>query len=110
MGFKDIIKNDIQNTFLDLEEFGEPHLVGSREMTILIDDNEMIEREKRMPVREEKDGIYRRQLLFYVAAAVFGPLPPPGRTIMLDGKLYLITDAVNEAGLYSISLEATRAR
>lgn len=109
MGFKDIVKKDIQNVFLDVEEFGELHLVGSQKMPILIDDNEMIEREKRMPLREEKDGIYRRQLLFYVAASVFGPLPPPGRTLLLDGKPYRITDAVNEAGLYSISLEAIKA-
>ena len=46
MGFKDILSAD-RAIFMNPEEFGEVHNVGGRSMTILIDDNEMIEREKR---------------------------------------------------------------
>ena len=46
-GFKDLIQKDNLQVFLNPYEFGEEHSVGGRQMTILIDDNEMIEREKR---------------------------------------------------------------
>ena len=49
------------------------------------------------------------QKLFYVAAEAFGRLPPVGRNLSLDGKDYIITDAADESGIYSISLEAVRS-
>ena len=102
MGFKDIVREDIRNIFLDTEEFGTPHLINDRKIPIVIDDNEMIEREKRSTGTDSAEGIYKRQILFYVAASEFGPLT-------LDGRPYQITDAINEDGLYSISLKAVRA-
>lgn len=107
-GFKDLIRMDNQRVFLNPEEYGEEHLISGRRMSIIIDDNEMIEREKRR-VQEYRQGIYTRQVLFYVSEREFGRLPAPGRSLELDGKNYIITDAVNEDGIYSISLEAVRA-
>ena len=109
MGFKDIVREDIRNIFLDTEEFGTPHLINDRKIPIVIDDNEMIEREKRSTGTDSAEGIYKRQILFYVAASEFGPLPAVGRRLTLDGRPYQITDAINEDGLYSISLKAVRA-
>lgn len=39
----------------------------------------------------------------------FGPLPAVGRSLKLDGRDFVITDAINEGGIYSISMEAVRA-
>ena len=44
--FKTLLQMD-RKIFLNPDEFGELHNVGGKEMLILIDDNEMIEREKR---------------------------------------------------------------
>lgn len=41
-------------------------------------------------------------------AKTFGALPVVGRSLSLDNRLYMITDAVDEDGIYSISLEAVR--
>ena len=109
MDFKELIKDDISNVFLNPEEFGELHTVGNRKMCILVDDNEMIEREKRTPMYDGTEGVYKRKLLFYVKAADFGPLPAVGRLLTLDGGSYRVIDSINESGLYSISLEAVRA-
>lgn len=109
MGFKDIVREDIQKIFIVPEEFGAVHQINDRRIPIVIDDNEMIEREKRTPMMDGAEGIYKRQLLFYVAASEFGPLPAVGRTLTLDGRPYQITDAINEDGIYSISLKAVRA-
>lgn len=109
MTFKDIIRHDSRSVFLNPEEFGEEHIISGRRMMIIVDKNELIEREKRERGFEEyRQGIYRDQILFYVSGREFGPLPPVGRSLTLDDAAYIITDAVNEDGIYSISLEAVR--
>lgn len=110
MGFKEIIQEDSRRVFLNPEEFGELHEISGRKMLIIIDDNEMVEREKRQAAGQGyRQGIYTKQLLFYVLGRDFGPLPAVGRALALDGKNYVITDAINESGIYSISLEAVRS-
>ena len=48
-------------------------------------------------------------MLFYVLAKEFGALPPVGHILVLDQDKYVITDAINEDGIYSISLEAQKS-
>lgn len=105
--FKEIIAEDIHRTFLNLEEFSDLHSVNGKEMPVQIDTNEQIEREKRMG--QNVDGIYVNQKLIYVAASDFGPMPKQGSILTLDKKTYRVADAVDEYGVYSITIEANRA-
>lgn len=107
MGFKDIIKADVHNVFLNLEEFADTHTVNGTDMAILIDNNEQIEREKRN--NQNMDGIFTNQRLIYVAASDFGPLPKQGSLLTLDKRTFRVADAIDEDGIYSITLEANRA-
>lgn len=107
MTFKDIIRQDIKKTFLNFAEFGESHELNGQNLTIIIDGNELIERGKKTVTMDGE--LHKKQLLFYVAAEDFGQLPPPGRILTLDKNNYLITDAVNEDGIYAISLEAIKS-
>ena len=47
MGFKEIVSEDNQDVFLNPDEFGAYHDICGRKLRIIIDDNEMVEREKR---------------------------------------------------------------
>lgn len=105
--FKEIIAEDIHRTFLNLEEFSDLHTVNCKEMPVQIDTNEQIEREKRM--NQNADGVYVNQKLIYVAASDFGPMPKQGSILTLDKKTYRVADAVDEYGVYSITIEANRA-
>lgn len=105
--FKSIIAEDVHRTFLNLEEFSDTHTVNGKEMPVQIDTNEQIEREKRMS--QNVDGVYVNQKLIYVAASDFGPMPKQGSILKLDGKTYRVADAVDEYGVYSITIEANRA-
>ena len=105
--FKDIIANDVHQTFLNIDEFSDAHKVNGKEMPVQIDTNEQIEREKRM--NQNADGIYMNQKLIYVAASDFGPMPKQGAILNLDGKIYRVADAVDEYGIYSITIEANKA-
>ncbi len=107
MSFKDILQQDIKQTFLNPDEFGEEHLVNGKKMTIVFDDIENVNREKKM--KSHLDGVYARQVFFYVAAEDFGPLPAQKGLVDLDGQKYLVVDATDEAGMYAITLEANRS-
>ncbi len=107
MKLKELMAAEVEEVFLNPEEFGESHMVNGLEMLIIMDGNEMIEREKR--VKNHAEGIFRKQILFFVAAEEFGALPAIGREISVDGKKYRVTDAVSESGIYSISAEANRS-
>lgn len=105
--FKDIIERDISEVFFNLEEFSDTHTIDGVNMTAMIDDMEHIEREKKM--KSNMDGIHARQILLYVKAAEFGELPAQGRILTLDKRKYLVLDAVDEGGVYTITLEANRS-
>lgn len=107
MTFKSIIARDVHRTFLNVDEFSDIHTVNGKEMPVQIDTNEQIEREKRMG--QNTDGIYTNQKLIYVAASDFGPMPKQGSILTLDKKTYRVADAVDEYGIYSITIEANRA-
>lgn len=106
MNFKDLVRNDIENIFMNADEFAETHNIDGKDMVVMVDNNEMLEREKRYKALE--DGIFRKQVLFYVSAVKFGRLPAIGKIMVFDKKQYKVTDAIREGGVYSISLEAAK--
>lgn len=106
--FKEVMKADVDSTFMNLDEFADMHTVDGKEIPILVDDNEIIEREKKM--KSNMDGVYVKQKLIYVKAGDFGALPAIGRQIMFDGRGYLVTDSTDEQGIYAITMEANRTK
>lgn len=61
--FKEVMKDDVNNTFMNVDEFADMHTVDGKEIPVLVDDNEIIEREKKM--KSNMDGVYVKQKLFY---------------------------------------------
>jgi len=106
MTFKECVSADITNTFLNTGEFSDVHVINGVEMPVQVDDNEQIEREKR--INQNMDGIYVNQKLIYVSASCFGALPKQGSIITMDKRVYRVADAISEDGVYSITLEANR--
>lgn len=100
--FKSQLKKDI-GTFLNVDEFSEMHTIGGKPMNCLIDDNEAVDRE--INYVGKGDGVYTRHLLIYVKSEDFGDLPRIDGLLEIDGKKYVVIDAVSEAGIYSITLE-----
>ena len=109
MGFKEIAYNDISTVFLNPEEFGEEHVVDGRAMNIVMDNVEIIERSKKQSEAGRIDGVFKRELLFYVSRSDFGPMPAQGRVLTLDGRKYIVSDAVEEGGVYSITIGAVKS-
>lgn len=107
MSFKELLRQDVKTVFFNPAEFGEEHTVNGKQMQIIIDDNELTEREKRM--KSNMDGIYKKQTLIYVSALDYGPLPGVGKPVKIDGVTFIVTDSINEGGVYSLHLEANKS-
>lgn len=107
MTFKEAIRADISDVFMNIEEFAADHDVNGRKIPILVDNNELIDRAKK--AKSVMDGVNVKTTLIYVKARDFGALPPVGYAVRLDGVSYRVTDATNEDGVYSIHLEANRS-
>ncbi len=105
--FKDMVKSDVKNVFMNPEEFGESHTVDGKEMSIIVDDNELIDREKKIKTMAE--GLHKKRLLIHVSAEDFGSEPLIGRILELDGDYYEVADVSDEMGIYAITLEANRS-
>ena len=104
--FKQILQKDIETVFFNLSEFSDTHTIDGVEMTAMVDDMEHIEKK----MKSKMDGIYARQILLYVKASAFGPLPSQGRLLKLDGRAYTVVDTTDEGGVYTITLEANRSK
>ncbi|MCI8950042.1 MAG: hypothetical protein HFG49_08375 [Lachnospiraceae bacterium] len=107
-GFKELAFRDI-NIFLNPEEFGEYHVIDGKRMSVVVDGLEVVERSKKQVEKGRIDGIYEKQILIYVARSEFGSLPAIGRALKLDNSIYRVEDAIDEGGIYSITLGAAKA-
>jgi len=111
MTFKEQIAADTKNVFMNELEFSEEHIIDGKEMLCIVDNNELMARRGKDKYRAKfyVDKVGIKDILIYVRAEDFGVLPAIGRTLMFDGKPYVICDAVNECGIYSINLEMNKA-
>lgn len=108
MTFKEQIARDNVQVFMNIDEFGELHTINGKEMPAIVDNNELVDREKRYRYKNSFDGVYLKELLVYVKESDFGKLPAIGRVVIYDGKSYIVSDAINEDGIYSLTLEANK--
>lgn len=107
MNFKELVAQDTKKVFINPEEFGEEHEIDGKTVMVIIDNNEQIERQKR--ITSNSNGIFLKEVLFYVEEESFGNLPSIGRIMRFDKKSYTVTDAINENGIFSISLKAVKS-
>ncbi len=107
MTFKEQLRDDVGTVFLNTDEFASIHTVNGKQIPTLVDNIELIDREKK--AKSNMDGVTARTTLIYVKARDYGALPPVGSVVRLDGSPYRVTDSTNEDGVYSIHLEANRS-
>lgn len=107
--FKDILFQDIKRTLLNPEEFGEVHTIDGKRMVVSVDGMEVVERAKKQAEQGRIDGVFKQQIIIYVARSDFGSLPAVGRILNFDKVNYRVIDAIDEVGIYSITLEAVKS-
>lgn len=70
MNFKEQLAHDNKVVFMNINEFAEIHDINGKKVLCIIDNNEMVDREKRYQYKRSLygDGIYLKEILFYVNA------------------------------------------
>lgn len=97
--FKDYLASD-NDIFFNTDEFGELHNINGNNMTIMIDNDLLKERQIK-----SAEGTYTGNLLFSVRASEFGEKPAIEQIIKYDTKPMRVTDCQEDAGIYIITLE-----
>ncbi|WP_313891127.1 hypothetical protein [Psychrobacillus sp.] len=105
MDFKAQMENDISNTFLNPDEFGENINFENEDVVVLIDDDEMKKRQLRKGVR----GVHTEDLLFYVKRSAISFYPRPDNIVFYDNVKWLVVDCKEELGMLVVLCERTSA-
>lgn len=109
LSFKELVASDISDVFLNSLEFADKRLVNGKEMSVMTDDNELLERDKSKLLNANLQGTYKSRRLIYVAKSEFGPRPAHGALLTLGTNQYRISSCTEEDGILAIELEASKS-
>lgn len=107
--FKELLAAEISNVFLNLNEFAEIRLINGKKMAVMVDDNELLERDKATALGAQLAGTYKARRLIYVSKEEFGPRPAQDALLTMGTKEYRVKSCTEETGILAIELEAVRS-
>ena len=99
MNFKDMAVADLAATFLNMEFYGELYRVEGKEILIVIDNDELKERQGGQDL-----AVAESATLFYAASADLPPRKAPGSSLNINGRECIIDDWKEDVGLATIVL------
>lgn len=106
MSFKDQIKQDLSDIFLNLDEFADLHRIEGKEVPVVIDSDIMAKLSKigdnRMHGMDEADMVIMGK------ASDLPENLDPGRLLNLDGREVIVVTTTSEMGLVQIAVRQNR--
>lgn len=112
MTFKDIIKRDIKNIFLNVSEFAAPHVINGESITAVVDENSLnddVVLRLSGDTQRKAPGLYGGITTIYISKEDFRK-PKPGAALELDGRSYTVITAADSGGMYVIKVQRTGGR
>ncbi len=100
--FQEQLERDAQNIFMNLEEFGQPHLVNGREMIIVIDEDQL--QHRKSSASNPTDGVYNASLLIYALKSDFEKRPVTDSSMKIDDRNFKVADVQEDEVMYTITL------
>lgn len=101
-GFKDSVHSDLLGVFLDLDFFGEMFRIEGKEIPIVLDTDELKERQGGQDLAVAESGT-----LFFARCEDLPPRRPPGENLNINGRECLIDSWEEDMGLATIVLRET---
>lgn len=95
--FKDLLMQDIDNVFINQNEFAETVIINKKEMSIIRDSDEMAQ------FNTDK-MLASCDVVFHVKSSYFRGIPQPERLMEFEGKEYRIKVVRNNLGMLTIGL------
>lgn len=104
MNFKDFLEADIQNTFINSDEFAESIDIDGETVNVVIDNDKLQEIKLK-----DKEGLHKAELLFYVSKKEMPFYPRSGQRFTFDDVSYYVTDVIDDLGMFEVSAEVARS-
>ena len=99
MAFKDMVAADIAATFLSEDFFGEVYRVEGRNIRIVIDNDELKERQGGQDL-----AVAESATLFHASVADLPPRKAPGSNLNINGRECIVDDWKEAMGVATIAL------
>lgn len=106
MSFKDQIKQDLSDIFLNLDEFADLHRIEGKEVPVVIDSDIMAKLSKIGDNRIH--GMDEADMIIMGKASDLPENLDPGRLLNLDGREVIIVTTTSEMGLVQIAVRQNR--
>lgn len=98
-GFKDMVAADRAAVFIDLDFFGETYRVEGAEISIVLDLDELKERQGGQDI-----AVAESATLFYARVEDLPPRRSPGQSLNVNGRECLIDAWTEEMGMATVVL------
>lgn len=98
MSFKDMIAEDLERTFFNLEEFADTHVVDGKEVSLIIDNDELKRRQG-----GQEYAIEESSTLFYCKSEDVAR-KKPGQSMKVDGRICTVDDWKEDMGMATVVL------
>lgn len=102
MNFKDQIKQDLSDVFLNLDEFADLHRIEGKEVPVVIDSDIMAKLSKIGDNRIH--GMDEADMVIMGKASDLPENLDPGRLLNLDGREVIVVTTTSEMGLVQIAV------
>lgn len=106
MSFKDQIKQDLSDIFLNLDEFADFHRIEGKEVPVVIDSDIMAKLSKIGDNRIH--GLDEADMVIMGKASDLPENLDPGRLLNLDGREVIVVTTTSEMGLVQIAVRQNR--
>lgn len=106
MSFKDQIKQDLSDVFLNLDEFADLHRIEGKEVPVVIDSDML---EKLSKIGDNRiHGMDEAGMVIMGKASDLPENLDPGRLLNLDGREVIVVTTTSEMGLVQIAVRQNR--
>lgn len=103
MGFKEQLQKDLDNVFLNLDEFAETHRVEGKKIPVVVDDDQLMNLKKGQIL-----GLVEADMLLMGRESDFPANLEPGSLLNVDGREMIITESGKDMGLVEVALSQNR--
>ena len=103
MSFKEQIKTDLDNVFLNLDEFAEIHRVEGKQIPVVVDNDQLNNLKKGQIL-----GLVEADMLLMGKEADFPADLEPGRLLNVDGRELIVELSGKDMGLVEVALRQNR--
>lgn len=103
MNFKDAMENDIQNTFLNVNEFGEEHNLNGENVICVIDEDSFQEKEISGKLTVES-GFFTKGVTVFIDKKYLRYKPTGNMEIEFDNENWTIASCKENFGMYELDL------